>query len=199
MTRARPVYRPGETLIHFSSLPGAAHRNSPDPRAVNDDSGGRSPSNTKGGSRDRSEALAREVFAVTPPRNVPYEFLLIGGRKMKSSAGTGAAADAMVELLPPELVRFLMLRHRPSATIEFDPSGETIPRLFDEYDAWVAHSSARPKPLTSAPAARNGHTGSEWATAKIAGTTAEMPRYLTSEPTRLSAPETSTPSLGRGA
>jgi lysyl-tRNA synthetase class 1 len=86
---------------------------------------------TKGGSRDRSEALAREVFAVTPPRNVPYEFLLIGGRKMKSSAGTGAAADAMVELLPPELVRFLMLRHRPSATIEFDPSGETIPRLFD--------------------------------------------------------------------
>jgi lysyl-tRNA synthetase class 1 len=96
---------------------------------------------TKGGSRDRSEALAREVFAVTPPRNVPYEFLLIGGRKMKSSAGTGAAADAMVELLPPELVRFLMLRHRPSATIEFDPSGETIPRLFDEYDAWVAEAS----------------------------------------------------------
>lgn len=96
---------------------------------------------TKGGSRDRSEALAREVFNVTPPRNVPYEFLLIGGRKMKSSAGTGASADAMVELLPPELVRFLMLRHRPQATIEFDPSGETIPRLFDEYDAWVAEAA----------------------------------------------------------
>lgn len=97
---------------------------------------------TKGGSRDRSEALARKVFGVTPPRNVPYEFLLIGGRKMKSSAGTGAAADAMVELLPPELVRFLMLRHRPSATIEFDPGGETVPRLFDEYDAWVAEAGA---------------------------------------------------------
>lgn len=96
---------------------------------------------TKGGSRDRSEALAREVFHVTPPRNVPYEFLLIGGRKMKSSAGTGASADAMVELLPPELVRFLMLRHRPQATIEFDPSGETVPRLFDEYDAWVAEAA----------------------------------------------------------
>jgi lysyl-tRNA synthetase class 1 len=99
---------------------------------------------TRGGSRDRSEALAREVFDVTPPRNVPYEFLTIGGRKMKSSAGSGAAAHAIVELLPPEIVRFLMLRYRPNAAIEFDPAGETIPRLFDEYDAYVTAALAGP-------------------------------------------------------
>ncbi len=99
---------------------------------------------TRGGSRDRSDALAREVFDVRPPRNVPYEFLTIGGRKMKSSAGTGAAAHAMVELLPPELIRFLMLRYRPQAAIEFDPSGETVPRLFDEYDSWVTEAVAGP-------------------------------------------------------
>jgi lysyl-tRNA synthetase class 1 len=90
---------------------------------------------TKGGSRDRADALAREVFGFEPPRNVPYEFLLIGGRKMKSSAATGAAADVVVELLPPQLVRFLMLRLRPKVAIEFDPDGtDAIPRLFDEYD-----------------------------------------------------------------
>jgi lysyl-tRNA synthetase class 1 len=90
---------------------------------------------TKGGSRDRADALARQVFGFEPPRNVPYEFLLIGGRKMKSSAGTGAAADVIVELLPPQLVRFLMLRLRPKVAIEFDPEGtDAIPRLFDEYD-----------------------------------------------------------------
>ncbi|HEX5396965.1 MAG TPA: lysine--tRNA ligase, partial [Candidatus Limnocylindria bacterium] len=99
---------------------------------------------TRGGSRDRSDALARQVFDVTPPRNVPYEFLTIGGRKMKSSAGSGAAADAMVELLPPEIVRFLMLRYRPNTAIEFDPAGETIPRLFDEYDAYVAAATTGP-------------------------------------------------------
>ncbi len=99
---------------------------------------------TRGGSRDRSEALARGVFGVTPPRNVPYEFLTIGGHKMKSSAGSGAAADAMVELLPPEIVRFLMLRYRPNTAIEFDPNGETIPRLFDEYDAYVIAALAGP-------------------------------------------------------
>ncbi len=99
---------------------------------------------TRGGSRDRAVALAREVFDVTPPRNVPYEFLTIGGRKMKSSAGTGATAQAMVELLPAELIRFLMLRYRPNAAIEFDPAGETIPRLFEEYDGYVAEVAPGP-------------------------------------------------------
>lgn len=89
---------------------------------------------TAGGSRQRSDALAREVFGVEPPLNLPYEFVNVRGRKMKSSAGTGAAAHEMAELLPGDLLRFLMLRHRPRQAIDFDPSGETIPRLFDEYD-----------------------------------------------------------------
>jgi lysyl-tRNA synthetase, class I len=99
---------------------------------------------TAGGSRARAEALAREVFGFEPPARLPYEFLLTGGRKMKSSAGTGPAAHDIVEILPPELVRFLMLRYRPQATIEFDPAGETIPRLFDEYDSYVAEAVAGP-------------------------------------------------------
>ncbi len=99
---------------------------------------------TAGGSRERSEALARDVFGVTPPRNLPYEFLLVGGRKMKSSLGTGTSADAAASLLPPELVRFLMLRYRPQATIEFDPAGtDAIPRLFDEFDRVAAATAGR--------------------------------------------------------
>lgn len=99
---------------------------------------------TAGGSRERSEALAREVFDVAPPRSLPYEFLLVGGRKMKSSLGTGTSADAAASLLPPELVRFLMLRHRPQATIEFDPAGtDAIPRLFDEFDRVASATAGR--------------------------------------------------------
>jgi lysyl-tRNA synthetase class 1 len=97
---------------------------------------------TRGGSRDRADALARDVFGFEPPRNVPYEFFTIHGRKMRSSEGSGAAAHVVVDLLPPQIVRFLMLRHRPQQTIDFDPTGETVPRLFDEYDAWVAEAVA---------------------------------------------------------
>ncbi len=42
---------------------------------------------TAGGSRDRSDAIAREVFEREPPLNVPYEFLNLGGKKMSSSKG----------------------------------------------------------------------------------------------------------------
>jgi lysyl-tRNA synthetase class 1 len=72
---------------------------------------------TKGGSRDRSDAVAREVFDREPPVNVLYEFLNIGGKKMSTSKGTGASAHAMAETLPPELLRFLFLRHKPRKAI----------------------------------------------------------------------------------
>ena len=93
---------------------------------------------TAGGSRDRSDAISREVFEVEPPRNVAYEFLNVGGKKMSTSRGQGAAAHTIAEVLPAAQLRFLFLRPRPSQVIEFDPEGDTIPRLFDEFDRIAA-------------------------------------------------------------
>jgi lysyl-tRNA synthetase class 1 len=99
---------------------------------------------TKGGSRDRSDAIAREVFEREPPANVPYEFLNVGGRKMSTSQGSGAAAHEMADLLPAELIRFLFLRHKPRRALEFDPEGDAIPGLFDEFDRVAAATAGRP-------------------------------------------------------
>jgi lysyl-tRNA synthetase class 1 len=90
---------------------------------------------TAGGSRDRSDAIAREVFEREAPLNVAYEFLNIGGRKMSTSKGRGAAAHTIADVVPPEQLRLLFIRHRPNHAIEFDPEGtDAIPRLFDEFD-----------------------------------------------------------------
>jgi len=100
---------------------------------------------TAGGSRDRSDALAREVFEREPPRNLAYEFLNIGGRKMSTSKGRGAAAHRIAEVVPPEQLRLLFLRPRPQQAIEFDPVGsDAIPRLFDEHDRIAAAVAGRP-------------------------------------------------------
>jgi lysyl-tRNA synthetase class 1 len=97
---------------------------------------------TAGGSRDRSDAIAREVFEREPPINVPYEFLNIGGKKMSTSKGRGAAAHTIAEVIPAEQLRFLFIRPRPNSAIEFDPDGtDAIPRLFDEFDR-VADAAA---------------------------------------------------------
>ncbi len=98
---------------------------------------------TKGGSRDRSDAVSREVFHREPPANVPYEFLNVGGRKMSTSKGSGAAAHEMADLLPPELIRFLFLRHKPRRALDFDPEGDAIPGLFDEFDRVAAAAAGR--------------------------------------------------------
>jgi lysyl-tRNA synthetase class 1 len=94
---------------------------------------------TAGGSRDRSDAIAREVFEREPPLNVPYEFINIGGKKMSTSKGRGAAAHEIVEVIPPEQLRFFFLRPKPNHAIDFDPDGtEAIPRLFDEFDRFAS-------------------------------------------------------------
>ena len=99
---------------------------------------------TAGGSRDRSDAIAREVFEHEPPLNFPYEFLNIGGKKMSTSKGRGAAAHEIVEAVPPEQLRFLFLRHRPNHAIDFDPDGtDQIPRLFDDFDKFGAATAGR--------------------------------------------------------
>lgn len=99
---------------------------------------------TAGGSRDRSDAIAREVFEREPPLNVAYEFLNIGGHKMSTSMGRGAAAHTIVDIVPPEQLRFLLLRPRPNQAIDFDPDGtDQIPRLFDEFDKFAAATAGR--------------------------------------------------------
>jgi len=89
---------------------------------------------TAGGSRDRSNEIYRAVWKKAPPPGLQHEFLTLGGKKMSTSKGVGAAAHELVELYPPEVVRFLMLRTHPKRHVEFDPAGLSLPKLLDEYD-----------------------------------------------------------------
>lgn len=88
-----------------------------------------------GGSYDIAMELCDKVFDFPKPFKMPYEFILIGGKKMSSSKGLGLKAHDVTKILPPELVRFLFTRTDLRQQIEFDPQKEsTISDLFDEYD-----------------------------------------------------------------
>ena len=90
--------------------------------------------NAAGGSHDIGVAICKEVSKTEVPFNIPYEFFLVGGKKMSSSKGVGQTARDIANQLPPEIFRFLMLKTVPNRPIEFDPEGDTIPRLFDQHD-----------------------------------------------------------------
>jgi lysyl-tRNA synthetase class 1 len=100
---------------------------------------------TAGGSRDRSDAISRQVFDREPPINVPYEFINVGGKRMSTSRGTGVPAHEITAVMPPDELRLLFVRHRPNVAFEFDPNQtDAIPRQVDEFDRLAAATAGRP-------------------------------------------------------
>jgi lysyl-tRNA synthetase, class I len=102
---------------------------------------------SKGGSYDIAMALCEEVFNYEKPFRLPYEFLLIGGKKMSSSKGVGLKAHDLVKILPPQVGRFLFARSGIKSQSNFDPiETDAIPVLFDDYqkaaDAFFSRSAS---------------------------------------------------------
>lgn len=89
---------------------------------------------TKGGSRDVANHISREIFGYEPPFDIPYEFFLVGGKKMSSSKGRGSSAKDICDLFPSEVFRLVLIGKDIREQIDVDPSGESIPRLYDWYD-----------------------------------------------------------------
>lgn len=90
---------------------------------------------TAGGSHDIAAEIAQKVLKIEVPFSFMNEFFLIGGAKMSSSKGKGFRAVDLLEILPPELAKFLFVRTPFRTALNFDPSRpDVIPDLFDDYD-----------------------------------------------------------------
>ena len=95
-----------------------------------------------GGSRAAACRISVDVFGYPPPypsvgyRTGPgYEFLLVGGRKMSTSKGSGVGFADFTEVLSPRMLRFLMIRSRPNQVIDFDPNRDVdIVNLYNKHD-----------------------------------------------------------------
>jgi lysyl-tRNA synthetase class 1 len=89
---------------------------------------------TRGGSYDTGARIVREVFEGEPPFPVPYEWIHLKGRgDMSSSKGNVLSISRMLEVVPPEVLRYTVLREQPQRTIGFDP-GLPLLQLVDELD-----------------------------------------------------------------
>ncbi len=87
-----------------------------------------------GGTYDVARKIVKDVFEQEPPLKLPYEFFLYDGKKMSSSKGLGLTGEELLEVLPPELVRFLMIKTEPNTAVEFNPFGtQIIPKLYEDY------------------------------------------------------------------
>ena len=96
--------------------------------------GGGKDHSTKGGARDVSNHIAKEIYGRSSPFDIPYEFFLVGGKKMSSSKGRGSSANDIADLFPPELLRLVLIGKDIREQIDVDPEGDSIPKMYDWYD-----------------------------------------------------------------
>jgi len=87
-----------------------------------------------GGSYDVAMRIVKEVFDKPQPLKFVYEFFLSNGKKMSASKGLGLTGEALLQVLDPNVVRFLMIHKDPSQAVEFNPyETQIIPKIYDDY------------------------------------------------------------------
>lgn len=101
---------------------------------------------TKGGSYDTGAVIVSEVFGAPPPYPVPYHFINQTGetKKMSKSGGDTITAVQLLQVLPPEIAWYFMLKSAPEKQLFFD-AGPTLIRLIDEFSELIAKQDRTPE------------------------------------------------------
>ncbi len=105
---------------------------------------------SRGGSFATGKRISEEVFGYPAPDYVIYEWISLKGMgDMSSSKGNVLTIGQMLEVVPPDMLRYLILRTPPRKSIVLDP-GQPLLRLIDEYDRTsVTEESKRSYELSS--------------------------------------------------
>ncbi len=98
---------------------------------------------SKGGSYDTGSRIAREVLGIEPPLPVPYEWIGLRGQgDMSSSKGNVVTISQVLDVVPPEVIRFFIFKNGLTKSLTFDP-GLPLLNLFDEYEAAARAGDSR--------------------------------------------------------
>jgi len=88
----------------------------------------------KGGSYDTGKRIVKEIYGHKAPYPVVCAQTTLGKRgTMYSSTGIAISVSDMLEVIPPEILRYLIIRTKPEKSIRFDP-GQPFLTLADEYE-----------------------------------------------------------------
>ncbi|MDQ1281551.1 MAG: lysyl-tRNA synthetase, class [Thermoproteota archaeon] len=86
-----------------------------------------------GGSWDTATMIHREVLEREPPVSRRFGLVLLHGKKYSKSVGIGLSLQELLTLVPPPLVKYKLFKPDIEENKEFDPSGNELMKLYDEY------------------------------------------------------------------
>jgi lysyl-tRNA synthetase class 1 len=88
----------------------------------------------KGGSYDTGLEMSQRVFGWSGPVKVPFEWVRLGGHDMGTSKGVVFTPKAWLEIAPPELFRYMVLKTDPERANNIQT--DLIPDLVDIYESF---------------------------------------------------------------
>ena len=93
---------------------------------------------TRGGSRDTLEAIFRGVFKKEPPIGYKFGFILFEGKKYSKSKGTGMGVKELMELVPPEVMKYMLLKPDLQENVDINPTPPNVLRAIGDYENALA-------------------------------------------------------------
>ncbi len=105
---------------------------------------------TRGGSRDTLEAVFKEIFNKEPPVGFKFGFILFEGKKYSKSKGTGMGVTDLMQLLPPQVLKYMLLKPDLQENVDLVPTGLNLLRTIEDYEKAVALLQADTSPLSRA-------------------------------------------------
>lgn len=88
----------------------------------------------KGGSYDTGLEISQRVFGWSGPVKVPFEWVRLGGRDMGTSKAVVFTPRSWLNIAPPELFRYMVLRIDPEKANNIQT--DLIPELTDIYESF---------------------------------------------------------------
>ena len=85
-----------------------------------------------GGSWDTASVIVERIFDYPKPVPLIYEHFIVGGERMSKSKGNIVTLEELLEVAPPEIVRYVLVRTDPNKHKDFDWA--KIPQLVDEFE-----------------------------------------------------------------
>lgn len=96
---------------------------------------------TRGGSWDTAKQVHSKIFGKKGPVPFKFGFILFQGKKYSKSKGIGMGVNDLLRLMPPELIKFALLRPDIQENVDFNPEPVNLLRLFEEFAEASALSS----------------------------------------------------------
>jgi lysyl-tRNA synthetase, class I len=89
---------------------------------------------TKGGSATTADAIHRELLDREPPIFFKYGFVFINGKKYSKSKGIGMSALELISLMPPGMVKYVLIENDAQHDKDIDPTGDRLVALYEDVE-----------------------------------------------------------------